>query len=73
MSVKFTITGKKRLRERKRLFRPSLLVLQIEVHKIGYEPDGWGFGRTFDNLIWRDATLLDLPTGELIYQKGPAQ
>lgn len=57
-----TLTGNTRCRVVARLFRDPLLVLQVEVHRKGYEVCG-PYGETtmdFDDYVWRDAKLEDL-------------
>jgi hypothetical protein len=51
------LTGKRRYREQKRLFRRSLLVLQVEFHDTC-----WSGGFVEPCLSWRDATVEDLMT-----------
>lgn len=53
-------TGRVRMREQKRWFRPSLLVLQVEVRIVGLDYDGMGGTLNVDATVWRDATAEDL-------------
>jgi hypothetical protein len=59
-----TLTGRTSHRTYKPLFRKIVLVLMVEVHKEGYEPDSHGDGRDIDVTYWRDAKASDLLIGE---------
>lgn len=57
-----TLTGKKRLREQKRLFRKSIYVLQVEERNVGSNMENMGSSiefRDFDFTKFRDAKLED--------------
>lgn len=58
--VTHTLTGAKRHRVYTRMFRSPLLVLEVEVHVSGYQPDAHGGGLQLDHKIWRTATLEDI-------------
>lgn len=51
------LTGKRRYREQKRLWRPSLLVLQVQYRDRAFD----GFGG-MPVTLWRDATVEDVLT-----------
>jgi hypothetical protein len=60
--ISYQLTGKARYRVHTRWFKPPLIVMQVEIHRKGYElTDSYG-GTTqdFDDYIWRDARLEDL-------------
>ncbi len=58
------LTGKVRYSEHKRFGRDSLLVLEVEEHHKGtyfsHSPTDV-HGRDYDSVIWRHATVRDLP------------
>lgn len=57
-----TLTGKTRLRMEISPFSKPLLVLQVEMCVQGSHWDQFGNrGPDFDNLVWRDAKVEDLP------------
>lgn len=61
--MKETPTGKMRLRLHNRMFKPDLLVLQIEVEQQGgnnYDPTDGSIGPGWTRTIWRDAKVEDL-------------
>lgn len=60
------LTGRRRYREEKRLFRRPLLVLQVEYQDRVYD----GFGGLPVNR-WRDATVSDLITIEAMHSPFP--
>ena len=54
-------TGRKRYRILNRMFRKSVLVLQLEWQVKGSQTNIYGdFGPMFDCLVWRDAAVEDL-------------
>lgn len=56
-----TKTGNTRYRIQKRWFAEPLLVLQIEIHRKGYEVvDSYGTSFDRDDCFWRDATIQDI-------------
>ena len=61
--ISVQLTGKTRYRIETRWFKEPLVVLQVEVHRKGYETrDAYGYYETrdVDECIWRDARLEDL-------------
>lgn len=60
------LTGKRRYRLEKRLFREPLLVLQVQVRDRAFDP--WG---GYPILMWRDATAEDLLTIEASHSPFP--
>lgn len=58
--VKDKLTGRRRVRSEKRLFRAPVLVLQVEVQTAGYEVDSHGGGRDLEFTWWRDARIEDI-------------
>src|SRR5690349_2607285 len=58
--LKDSLTGNRRVRCQKRLFRAPVLVLQVEVRTSGYEVDGHGGGRDLNFVWWRDAQVEDI-------------
>jgi len=57
------LTGNTRYRIETRWFKQPLVVLQVEIHRIGYETlDAYGYYETrdVDEYVWRDARLQDL-------------
>lgn len=55
------LTGRIRYREKKRWFRRSVLVLQVEEQQTRYSNEGHSSNEI---LFWRDATIEDLLTGD---------
>lgn len=58
-----TLTGKTRYREKRRLFRSSLLVLQVEERHQGHHTYSTGFSvesDPYDFTDWRDAKPIDI-------------
>lgn len=60
MSLTVKLTGQKRVRIQKRLFRQPLLVVQVEVHEKGYKFDYDGDSYNVDYKYWRDAQVTDV-------------
>ena len=61
--IAIKLTGNTRYRIETRWFKEPLVVLQVEVHRKGYETlDAYGYYETrdVDECIWRDARLQDL-------------
>lgn len=60
----YTKTGAMRYRVHKPLFGAPLLVLQIEIHRKGFEVmDSYGSSFDRDDTFWRDATVEDISEG----------
>tara|TARA_R110000868_G_scaffold198464_1_gene444754 strand:- start:121 stop:330 length:210 start_codon:yes stop_codon:yes gene_type:complete len=60
--ITYQLTGKKRYRIETRWLKKPLIVVQVEIHRKGYEVmDSYGgMTQDFDDYIWRDARLEDL-------------
>lgn len=60
--ITYKLTGKTRHRIETFWFRKPLLVLQVEIHRKGFQVmDSYGgMSQDFDDYIWRDAKLEDL-------------
>lgn len=58
--MKHVLTGRSRVREQKRWFAQSMLVMQVEVRVTGTETDWVGGARVLDYTEWRDAQITDL-------------
>ncbi len=58
-----SLTGRTRYREKRRFFRPNLLVLQVEIRSQGRRSYSAGASieeDPFDFTFWRDAKAVDL-------------
>ena len=55
-----TLTGKRRHRAVSLMFKPTILVLQVQEHVTGFEIDHTGYSIDYDRMEWRDATVEDL-------------
>lgn len=53
-------TGRTRHRVSKGVFGGFVLILQVEIRVQGTHFDEHGYGPSFDNLRWRDASVEDL-------------
>jgi hypothetical protein len=58
------LTGERRYRIEKRLFRPPVLILQVKVFWQDGPPDHHGMPLYLSGREWRDATVEDLTTIE---------
>ena len=60
--ITYQLTGETRYRVESRLFKDPLIVLQVQIHRKGFEVmDSYGgLSQDFDDYIWRDARLQDL-------------
>ena len=60
--ITYQLTGKTRYRMESRWFKKPLIVVQVEIHRKGWEVmDSYGgMTQDFDDHIWRDARLEDL-------------
>lgn len=63
-----TLTGRRRHRAINLMFKPTLLVLQVEESHIGYECDNNGVHYDVDCEVWRDATVEDMTVMDDVVQ-----
>lgn len=68
------LTGRQRLRVQARLCGRPLLVLQVEVERIGAPRYPKAPVGTYTHLVWRDAAVEDLPVDAcwIVAQSGEA-
>lgn len=55
-----TLTGRRRHRAINLMFKPTLLVLQVEEHHNGYDYDLRGDQYDVNRIVWRDAQVEDM-------------
>lgn len=75
--IRHTLTGEVRYRHQSRIFRGTVLVLQVQEHIEGQALDYDGYGPLQDRLSWRDAKVSDLTMSEggvhLVVPRSPTK